>query len=99
MRAAWDVVRPGGHCILVGIRPIDQPLPFVMGDMMASKTLKFSLYGGANARRDFPRLLALNELGRLDLNALISDRIGLDGINDAMDQLTDGRAARSVILY
>ena len=99
MRAAWDVVRRGGHCILVGIGPIDQPLPFVLGDLMSSKTLKFSLYGGANARRDFPRLLALNELGRLDLNALISERIGLDGINDAMERLTDGRAARSVIVY
>jgi S-(hydroxymethyl)glutathione dehydrogenase/alcohol dehydrogenase len=99
MRTAWDVVRTGGSCTLVGIGPIDLPLPFVLGDLMSSKTLKFSMYGGANARRDFTRLLALHDLGRLDLSALIGERIGLDGVNDAMDQLTDGRAARSVIVY
>jgi S-(hydroxymethyl)glutathione dehydrogenase / alcohol dehydrogenase len=99
MRTALDLVRPGGKVTVVGIGPMDQPVPFVVGDLVSSKTIRLSIYGGANPRRDFPRLLELDGLGRLDLGALVGTRIGLDRINHAAADMREGRAARTVIVY
>ena len=48
-------------------------------------------------RRDFQRLIGLIETGRLDVNAMVSARIGLDDVNDAFRAMEAGEVIRSVI--
>ena len=56
------------------------------------------VYGSAQVRRDFPRLIALAENGRLDLGAMVSRRIKLDEVNDAFRAMDAGEVIRSVII-
>ena len=49
--------------------------------------------------RDIPRYAQMWREGRLPVEQLISSRIRLDEINDAMDQLADGKAIRQVIMF
>jgi S-(hydroxymethyl)glutathione dehydrogenase/alcohol dehydrogenase len=55
------------------------------------------MYGSANVRRDFPRFVELAETGRLDLEAMVTKRIGLDDVNDALGAVERGDVIRSVI--
>jgi S-(hydroxymethyl)glutathione dehydrogenase/alcohol dehydrogenase len=55
------------------------------------------MYGSAQVRRDFPRLVELVETGRLDIGAMVSRRISLDGIDDAFRAMEAGEVIRSVI--
>jgi S-(hydroxymethyl)glutathione dehydrogenase/alcohol dehydrogenase len=54
--------------------------------------------GSAQIRRDFPRLVALAENGRLDIASMITRRIDLDAINDAFRAMDAGEEIRTVIV-
>ena len=49
--------------------------------------------------RDIPTYAKLYLEGKLPVDELISSRIRLSEINEAMDQLADGRAIRQVIVF
>lgn len=99
LRTAYDVARTGGNVVAVGIGPLAEPLPFTLADLMSGKTLKFSRYGDADARRDFPRILELNASGSLSLDSLVGDRIPLSSVNDALRAVATGEAVRTVIVF
>ena len=67
--------------------------------VLGSKTLRGSLMGSNRFRVDIPRLVDFYLAGALNLDDMISDRIGLEGINDAFTALREGRAARSVLVF
>ncbi len=61
--------------------------------------LRWSSYGGARPRRDFPRLAQAYLDGALHLDELISGRIRLGEINDGFDVLRRGETIRSVVVF
>jgi len=65
---------------------------------VGEQRLVSSVYGTTQVRRDFPRLVALAETGRLDLGALVSQRFTLDRVNDAMAALESGDVIRAVLV-
>ena len=69
-----------------------------MDMFFGSKALLGCMYGGAQVRRDFPRLVGLVETGRLDIGAMVSRRISLDEVNDAFRAMEAGEVIRSVIV-
>lgn len=98
IRATFDAVRRGGTCVVVGAGRLDDMVEFNAFELFyLEKTLIGSLYGSADVRRDFHRLLRLWRTGRLDLEGLITQRIGIEGINEAFDDLREGRVLRTVI--
>ena len=64
-----------------------------------AKTLKGSMYGSADVRSDFSKLLRLWRQGKLDLEGMISRRIALEDVNDAFRAMEAGEVIRSVIDY
>ena len=48
--------------------------------------------------RDVPRLVEHVAAGRIDLGALVTARIGLDGVNDALDAMRAGQGARTLVV-
>lgn len=65
----------------------------------SGKTLMGSNYGGAVPSVDFPRIARLYLSGRLPLDDLISDRVGLSEVNEAFDAMRRGERTRSVIVF
>ena len=98
---AVTMTRRGGHTVLVGVPGWDVTLalPAFMGMVLAAKTVSGCWYGSSNIQSDVPRLVRLYRSGRLDLERLVSRRIGLDGVNDALDAMGSGDVARSVVVY
>jgi S-(hydroxymethyl)glutathione dehydrogenase/alcohol dehydrogenase len=100
IRQCYDLARRGGTAVVVGVGRLEQMVQFSAFELFyGDKTLKGSMYGGANVRVDFPKLLRLWKAGKLDLEGMISRRISIDEINDAFRAMQAGEVIRSVIDY
>jgi S-(hydroxymethyl)glutathione dehydrogenase/alcohol dehydrogenase len=99
MLQALDLARRGGTVTLVGMPPLDSTLSLpAFRTLFSGKRLVGSVMGDAQVLRDFPRFIALAESGKLDLGSLVSNRIGLDQINDGLDALHRAEGIRTVVL-
>lgn len=97
---AWRATRRGGDVIVVGAGARDDRVPLTAFNLLfEGKNLLSSLYGGADVRRDFPRFAALYRTGKLDLDSLISSRIELTDVNDAVAALRNGEALRQIVVF
>jgi S-(hydroxymethyl)glutathione dehydrogenase / alcohol dehydrogenase len=98
VRAAYDATRRGGRVTVVGAGSAAAKVEFNMFELFFDeKVIQGSYYGSADVRSDFHRLLRLWRAGKLDLDGMITKRLELDEINDAVDALRRGEAIRSVI--
>ncbi len=100
IRSAYDEVRRGGTAVVVGAGRMEQTIEFNAFELFfTDKTLKGTLYGSADVRHDFPMLLRLWRAGRLDLEGMITRRLDLSDINDALDAMRRGEVIRQVISF
>lgn len=99
MAQAYAMARNGGTAVIVGMPKVDAQFTIgAFGIFASGKRLLGSMYGSANVRRDFPRLVRLAETKRLDLDAMVSRRIALDEVNEAFRAMDAGETIRSVIV-
>jgi S-(hydroxymethyl)glutathione dehydrogenase / alcohol dehydrogenase len=99
IQQAYAMARRGGTAIVVGMSAFDATVTLSAMELFyGSKTLLGCMYGGAQVRRDFPRLVRLVETGRLDIGSMVSRRISLDEVNDAFRAMEAGEVIRSVIV-
>jgi S-(hydroxymethyl)glutathione dehydrogenase/alcohol dehydrogenase len=98
IRFAWDVLRPGATAVVLGVaaRGVHVSLPAI--ELLSEKAIKGCYYGSANVATELPALAALVAAGRLRLDAVVSDFVGLHHINEALDRLRRGEGARTVVL-
>ncbi len=91
--------RAGGTTVCVGAPAIDDPVTIGLPALFVlnEKKLIGCALGSSNSLREIPRLIALWQAGRLDLEGLITARRPLADINTAMDDLTAGRGIRTVL--
>jgi len=82
-------VRNGGTVVAVGAPPVDQGITIAPAAAftISEKKLLGCTLGSANSLREIPRLVALWQQGRLDLEALLTHRRPLAEINEALDDL------------
>ena len=98
LQTAIGLTAPGGRTISVGLPPPSARISVSpLGLVAEGRSLIGSYLGSAVPARDIPRFVALWRSGRLPVESLVSSTIGLDQINDGMDQLADGLAVRQII--
>src|SRR5262249_51384624 len=64
-----------------------------------ARTLRGCVYGNGYPAVDLPVLADHVRAGRLDVGALITDRIGLADIPAAFEKMTTGGGARSLVVF
>jgi len=88
-----------GTVVLVGVPTPDMRLEMPLVDFFArGGSLKSSWYGDCLPERDFPTLIDLYRQGRLPLEKFVSERIGLEGIEEAFHKMHAGEVLRSVVI-
>jgi S-(hydroxymethyl)mycothiol dehydrogenase len=88
-----------GTVVLVGVPTPEMKLEVPLVDLFSrGGSLKSSWYGDCLPERDFPTLIGLHLQGRLPLERFVSERIGLDGIEDAFAKIHAGEVLRSVVV-
>lgn len=87
-----------GRVVLVGVPTPEMQLELPLLDVFGrGGSLKSSWYGDCLPSRDFPMLVEQYKLGRLDLDAFVTERIGLGDIEAAFEKMHDGTVLRSVV--
>jgi alcohol dehydrogenase/S-(hydroxymethyl)glutathione dehydrogenase/alcohol dehydrogenase len=101
VRDAVAMARPGGQAVLVSAPPADVTVgtPVFSGVVLPAKTIRGSLYGSVDVRRDIPRLVELYERGLLKLEELVTARFDLGAVNDAVRYATSEQGSRAVIEF
>ncbi|MFI9798141.1 Zn-dependent alcohol dehydrogenase [Streptomyces sp. NPDC052302] len=100
IRAAWDSTRRGGRTTVVGIGGKDQQVTFNALEIFHwGRTLAGCVYGNSDPARDVPVLAAHVREGRLDLGALVTERIALDGIPAAFENMLAGKGGRALVVF
>ncbi|GAA4227628.1 S-(hydroxymethyl)glutathione dehydrogenase/alcohol dehydrogenase [Streptosporangium album] len=96
---AWQATRRGGDMIVVGAGAMDDTVPLSAFNLLfEGKNILSSLYGGSDVRRDFPFFAELYKAGKLDLESMISARIRLSDLNDAVAALKGGEVLRQIVV-
>ena len=98
IRAAYDAVRRGGTACIVGVGRAEQIIEFNAFELFfMEKKLIGTIYGSADVRVDFHRMIRLWRAGRLDLEGMITKRGKLADVNQAFDDMKAGLVIRTVI--
>ncbi|NEB75214.1 Zn-dependent alcohol dehydrogenase [Streptomyces sp. SID14478] len=97
-RTAYETTRRGGTLVVVGAGATDDFLQLNMFELFFDeKRILPSMYGGGDVRQSYERAIALWRAGRIDLESLITHRVPLAEINEALDQMRTGSALRTCI--
>jgi S-(hydroxymethyl)glutathione dehydrogenase/alcohol dehydrogenase len=95
----YRMARRGGVVTVVGMPPFDSTIAFPGLELfLDAKEIRVSNMGSSQIRAEFPRLVALAEADRLDLASMVSRRITLDEVGDAVAHMEEGSAIRTVVL-
>jgi S-(hydroxymethyl)mycothiol dehydrogenase len=88
-----------GTLVLVGVPTPEMTIELPLLDVFGrGGALKSSWYGDCLPSRDFPFLTELYLQGRLDLDAFVSEEIGLDQVEVAFAKMHRGEVLRSVVV-
>lgn len=96
--AAMAATRPGGTTVLVG-SPAGGAVAVPTGLLFGDRVLRGCVGGNGAAAAELPRLVELVRSGRLRVAPLISERVRLEELNDAIRRQRAGMVTRSLIVF
>lgn len=98
-RNSRNAVHGGGTTVVVGVPQQPFELPAIEM-LMNEKTVMGTIGGTAVPDQDIPTFIEWHKNGDLDLDSLVTSRVGLDEINEACQMLDDGKVlGRSIIEF
>ena len=99
VRDALKLTRKGGTCVLTGMTSqLTRSVNIELQDfILMNKSLAGTVFGSCNPKADIFRLARLYQTGQLQLDEMITRRYRLDDINDAYDDLRNGKIIRGII--
>ncbi|HSG99931.1 MAG TPA: zinc-binding dehydrogenase [candidate division Zixibacteria bacterium] len=93
IEAAFKALRTGGRLVVLGFT--DKDISLNAGRIMYRE---MEIVGSLGCRPvDYPKLIELCRLGKIELKELVTARFPLENINDAFDLLREGKGLRSII--
>ncbi|MFJ4835642.1 Zn-dependent alcohol dehydrogenase [Streptomyces sp. NPDC088747] len=100
IRTAWESTRRGGRTTVVGIGGKDQQVTFNALEIFHwGRTLAGCVFGNSDPARDLPMLAEHVRAGRLDLGMLVTERIDLEGIPGAFENMVAGKGGRALVVF
>ena len=99
IRQAWRSLDVGGEVIVVGLMRHGATLTIDADPLVNEQGIRGCYFGSSVLQRDVPALVDRYLAGDLLLDDLISQRIGLDGLDGAFDRLRAGEGARNVLVF
>lgn len=97
IHSAWSVTSPKGRVVLVGVMPSDRALSLNTLPLHYGKRLIGSEGGGSRPAQDIPRILRLLQGGRFPPTPMVTDRVPISGINEAIARMRQGSPIHTLI--
>ncbi len=99
LELAYQITRRGGTTVTASLPHPTHTAAIPVTNLVAEeRTLKGSYVGSCVPQRDIPRFIALYQQGLLPVDRLMSEKIGLDDINEGFDRLADGVSVRQILV-
>jgi S-(hydroxymethyl)glutathione dehydrogenase/alcohol dehydrogenase len=100
VRQAVRMTRKGGTVVMIGVVPAGVNVELPGADIvLREKRILGCMMGSNRFRTDMPRYVELNRRGLLRLDEMISARLPLERVNEALEAMRQRTAARSVIVF
>ncbi|OLR94287.1 zinc-binding dehydrogenase [Actinokineospora bangkokensis] len=100
IRTAWSSSRRGGHVVVVGAGSAKAVVEFSALELYwMGRSLTGCLFGSTDPEVDVPRLLDLVASGELDVSGLVTTVTDLDGVEQAFEDMRQGRGGRTLIRF
>ena len=100
MRQALDCCRPAwGTCVLLGVEPSGAEMSFPPVFVRYGRTIKGSYFGGVKGRTGLGRFVDMYLEGQIDIDSLVTRRIGLEDINRGFEAMAAGEGVRTVVSF
>jgi S-(hydroxymethyl)glutathione dehydrogenase/alcohol dehydrogenase len=100
VRQAVRMTRKGGTIVMIGVVPAGTNVELPGADIvLREKRILGCMMGSNRFRTDMPRYVELYRRGLLRLDEMISARLPLDRVNDALEAIRQRTAARSVVVF
>lgn len=99
---SWmQLTAKGGTCVLTAMgNVVDSDTTISLAGLtLQQKSLRGSLFSGGNPQFAIPELLRLYRLGRINLDDMVTREYRLEQINEAYQDMLDGRNIRGIIRY
>jgi threonine 3-dehydrogenase len=95
IRSAFDIVRRGGRISLLGLT--SKPISLNFSEDIIFKGITVQGINGRRMYQTWYQMTALLKAGKLDLHAVITDRISMKDFSGAMERLKSGEASKILV--
>ena len=100
MRQALECCHKGwGQSVIIGVAGAGQEIATRPFQLVTGRVWRGSAFGGARGRSDVPKLVDWYMDGKIEIDALITHRLGLGEINTAFDLMHAGESIRTVVSF
>lgn len=96
---AWDLIRPGGTVVVVGLSPKGSKVTLPAFDFISEKNIRGCFYGSSHFHADVPSILKRIQAGRMRIDGMISHSVPLEELETAFSRLRSGDGARTIIRF
>jgi S-(hydroxymethyl)glutathione dehydrogenase / alcohol dehydrogenase len=98
MRLAWELIRPGGTAVVIGLAPkgVEVALPAI--EFLCDKGNRGTYYGSGDAQALLAELAELALTDDLELEGVVTHVEPLDAAEEALARLRAGEGVRTVLV-
>ena len=100
MRAALECCHKGwGECTIIGVAGAGQEICTRPFQLVTGRVWRGSAFGGVRGRTELPGYVDRYLGGEIEIDRMITHRLGLEDINRAFDLMHAGQSIRSVVVF
>ncbi|MEE9271788.1 MAG: S-(hydroxymethyl)glutathione dehydrogenase/class III alcohol dehydrogenase [Robiginitomaculum sp.] len=100
MRVALESCHKGwGESIIVGVAGAGKEITTRPFQLVTGRSWRGTAFGGARGRTDVPSIVDMYMDGRINIDDLITHKMGIEDINKAFDLMHAGESIRSVVEF
>ena len=100
MRVALESCHKGwGESYIIGVAGAGKEISTRPFQLVTGRSWKGVAFGGARGRTDVPSIVDMYMDGRIQIDPLITHKMPLDKINDALHLMHEGKSIRSVVEF
>jgi len=100
MRVALESCHKGwGESIIIGVAGAGKEISTRPFQLVTGRSWRGTAFGGARGRTDVPSIVDMYMDGRINIDNLITHKMGLEDINTAFDLMHKGESIRSVVEF
>jgi S-(hydroxymethyl)glutathione dehydrogenase/alcohol dehydrogenase len=85
--------------VIIGVAGAGQEIATRPFQLVTGRVWKGTAFGGARGRSEVPRIVDWYMDGKINIDDLITHKLGLNDINKGFDLMHSGESIRAVVVY